>query len=183
MTIVGAINQSVQDGTGPAVNNTDLNSITDGDSYTVNLSFLGSISSPGTFDLTDFNVTFGTSAAGLVERGFNSATVSINQSSGLDTISILACLTSGSGCSQGNELDLNFATPAMSLNAANAVVFPLFGLLPFDLLEDDGITDIHGSVTGYSYAPSSAVPEPSALFLLAGGFAAVVLKRMKRPAA
>jgi hypothetical protein len=34
LTIGGAINQSTQDGTGPAVNNPSLNNISDGDSTT-----------------------------------------------------------------------------------------------------------------------------------------------------
>ena len=35
------------------------------------------------------------------------------------------------------------------------------------LLEDDGITDIHGSIATYSYAPVSTVPEPAPAGLLA----------------
>jgi hypothetical protein len=51
------------------------------------------------------------------------------------------------------------------------------GIIPLDLLEDDGVTDIHASVTRYSYAPAAAVPEPSAFVMLASGFIAIALKR------
>ena len=39
----GMINQSTQDGTGPAANNPDLNNIQDGEAYTVTLDFSSSI--------------------------------------------------------------------------------------------------------------------------------------------
>jgi hypothetical protein len=41
------------------------------------------------------------------------------------------------------------------------------------MLEDDGITDIHGSITSYSQTGAAAVPEPSTLALLAGAIAVV----------
>ena len=45
---------------------------------------------------------------------------------------------------------------------------------PLDLLEDDGITDIHGSIATYSYAgPVSAIPKPSPAVLLGGVLAAL----------
>ncbi len=51
---------------------------------------------------------------------------------------------------------------------------------PLDLLEDNGITDIHGSITRYSYSGSgtgSPVPEPSTLVLLSSGFVGLVVAR------
>jgi hypothetical protein len=75
----------------------------------------------------------------------------------------LACLTTGSGCPLGNQLDANFSIVAGGLNSQNVAATGM-GLAPLDLLEDDGVTDIHGSVTSYS---QTAVPEPSSLDLSA----------------
>ncbi|HTQ86459.1 MAG TPA: hypothetical protein VMI93_09625, partial [Candidatus Solibacter sp.] len=44
ITVGGSITQSTADGTGPAVNNPDLNNIADGDAFTVVLGFTGAIS-------------------------------------------------------------------------------------------------------------------------------------------
>jgi hypothetical protein len=41
ISVSGTINQSVQDGTGPALANPDLDNILDGDSFTADLSFDG----------------------------------------------------------------------------------------------------------------------------------------------
>ncbi len=166
-TIEGAINQSTQDGTGPAFNNPSLNNIQDGSLYVLTLSFLGSITAPGTYNLTAPDVSFRVASDGAAESSFDSVSVTVAQSAGFDEIGILACLTSGSACNQGNELDLNFSILAGDLNRQNAAAQQTPNLLPLDLLEDDGVTDIHGTVTGYSYTPPvGAVPEPCSVTLL-----------------
>lgn len=175
ITIGGVINQSTQDGTGPAVNNPNLNNIMDGDLYTFELSFLGSITSPGTYDLAGLSVLFTVAVPGVDESNFSSGSLTVGQSGGLDQIIILACLGTGSGCNQGNELDLSFSIQQTQLNSANATPQGIATLLPFDLLEDDGVTDIHATVTSYSYGPPSAVPEPSAAAMLALGCIALAV--------
>ncbi len=178
LTIGGTINQSTQDGTGPAVNNPSLNNIPDGALFTVDLSFNESITSPGTFDLTGLKLVFNVPAVGAVEDNFDSASLTLTQFGVLDQVSVLACLTTGSGCNQGNELDLNFAVPSGTLTQNNLAIQEIPGLLPFELLEDDGVTDIHGSLTS-----TSAVPEPSSVVFVAYGLIALALtrQRVKRP--
>src|SRR5437867_3036255 len=58
ITFGGTITQSTQDGTGPAANNPTLNNIQDLQAYTVTLGFLGSITTPGTYNLTGGSLTF-----------------------------------------------------------------------------------------------------------------------------
>lgn len=176
ITIGGVINQSTQDGTGPAVNNPHLNNIMDGDLYAFDLSFAGSIASPGTYPLAGLNARFAVAVPGVEESNFTWGSLTVGQSGGLDQIIILACLGTGSGCNQGNELDLSFSIPPARLNSANATPQGIAGLLPLDLLEDDGVTDIQATVTSYSYGPLSVVPEPSAAAMLVFGLAAIVLK-------
>jgi hypothetical protein len=71
ITIGGTINQSTQDGTGPAVNNPSLNAALDGASYTIDLSFAGSITSLGAYDLTGRSLIFSAADAGVLEDSFN----------------------------------------------------------------------------------------------------------------
>jgi hypothetical protein len=163
ITFNGAIIQSTQDGTGPAVNNPSLNNILDGDTYAITLDFAGSITSPGTFDLTGAHLTFSDPAAPAGEAGFNSTSLTVTGNGSFDDISLLGCLTTGTGCIFGNELDANFRIPATGLNARAIPAQPISALFPLDLLEDDGATDIHGSVSAYSYLRESPVPEPSAI--------------------
>lgn len=173
VTITGIINQAIEDGTGPAVNNPSLNDIHDGAAYTVNVGFSGSIGAPGTFNLNGLSVLFSVPSAGSIENSFNSVSLTVAQFGAFDQISILACLTTGSACNQGNELDLNFMILAADLSGQNVAAKGIPGLLPLDLLEDDGVTDIHGLITNYSYASASAVPEPSGTtFVLTGLIAA-----------
>lgn len=169
ITVTGTITQSQNDQPGnPAINNTSLNNIKDSDSYSATLDFNGSISGIGTFALTGASFTDPSGPAS--ENGFGSGTIAISQASGVDTFSVQACLT-GFPCNTGNELDLNFTIAASGLNGSNVVAQPIFGLLPLDLLEDSGSTDIHASIANYSYA--SPVPEPGSLLLLASGWLAL----------
>jgi len=180
ITIGGVINQSTQDGTGPAINNPSLNNIPDGASYTTNPSFTESIQSPGTYDLTGSILFFNVGSVGAVENKFNFVILTVALSGPFDQVSILACLTTGSACNQGNELDLDFMIPAANLNGQNVVAQGILNLLPLDLLEDDGVIDIHGSITNYSYTAGSPAPEPSAFVLAVAGLLMMILNLVKR---
>ncbi len=179
LTVAGLITQSTQDGTGPAVNNPSFNNIADGASYLAGLSFRGSIHSTGTFDLTGSAFSFSVGAASALESSFESISLTVAPFGGLDQVSILACLTTGSACNQGNELELDFTIASVDFNNQNVVAQGVLNLLPLDLLEDDGVTDIHGSVANYSYISDSRVPEPSAPALAALGLVAIVVGRLK----
>ena len=174
--ISGSILQSTQDGTGPAVNNPSLNAIHDNDLYSLTLIFGGGISTPGLYNLTGSSFLFNDTAASATENAFNLISLTVTANGSFDDISMLGCLTTGSGCLVGNQLTANFRILAASLNSMNVMATGLDQFHPLDLLEDDGLTDIHGSITGYSYISTGpTVPEPatgalviSALAMLAG---------------
>jgi hypothetical protein len=173
ISLTGAITQSTQDGTGPASNNASLNSIADGQIYSVSFTFAGGISGPGVYNLT--GATFVVPAAGASETSFGAVTLTISANGSFDDFSLLGCLSTGSGCGLGNELDANFRIPAASLNLQNVATVGLDPPHPLDLLEDDGVTDIHGSITAYSYSgPTSSIPEPSSAIFLGCVLAALV---------
>lgn len=178
ITLTGVITQSQNDQPGnPAINNPTLNNINDGEAYSLALNFAGSITSPGSFALTGGLFSDPNDPAGnATESGFGSGTLVITQSAGVDTVAGQLCLT-GFVCNTGNELDLNFKIPASGLNGSNVVAQGIPGLLPLDLLEDGGSTDIHASVTSYSYM--SSVPEPSSLVLLVSGITAFALRKRR----
>ena len=164
----GLVTQSTSDGTGPAVNNPSLNSVTDGDHYVVTLDFGGSINAPGTFSLAGATLALvdDTASPPVSESNFDSVSLSVVPDTGNFDLSMLGCLSTGSGCLIGNELAVNFSIPAIGLNGQNITAQTIFGLSPaLDLLEDDGVTDIQGTVNSYSYtgAVSSTVPEPAAI--------------------
>jgi hypothetical protein len=182
ITVTGAITQSTSDGTGPAVNNPSLNSIADGDAYTLSLDFAGSIAGPGTYDLTGGSLVFSDLAASASESSFTSISLTVSPAGSSDDISLFGCLSTGSGCLVGNSLSLNFAIPSADLNSPSAPASAIFALSPpLDLLEDDGSTDIQGSVTSYSYTSAvSTTPEPTSIALYGSGLIALALKRLKR---
>jgi hypothetical protein len=176
ITFGGLITQSTGDGTGPAVNNPSLNSIADGDAYTVALSFTGSITTTGTYSLAGATVLFSDSAAGASESAFSTPSLTISQSGSTAQFTFSGCLTTGTSCATGNQLSGYFSIPFASLNAQNVAASAISGLTPsMDLLEDDGATDIQGTVSRYSY---SAVPLPAAGWLLLSGLA--LLARVRR---
>jgi hypothetical protein len=165
VTFGGAITQSTADGTGPAMNNPSLNAIQDGDAFTVALTFNSSINSTGTY--TNFTgAMFSDLAASASENSFGPISLTVSADGSFDDISLLGCLTTGSGCVFGNQLDANFSIPAADLNSQNAAAMGLDQPHPLDLLEDDGTTDIQGSITSYSYTSQSPVPEPTSLRLV-----------------
>src|SRR5260370_20006926 len=165
ITFGGLITQSTQDGTGPAVNNPALNNIQDLQAYLVTLGFPGSITAPGTYSLS--SLTFSDPTAPASEASFGSISLTITAAGAVDQFSLLGCLTTGSGCLVGNQLDANFSIPAAGLNSPNVAATGLDPPHPLDLLEGDRITDIQGSITSYSNTgPVSTVPEPSLAALL-----------------
>ena len=71
---------------------------------------------------------------------------------------------------------MEFSIPAALVGPASVTGTPsaIPALLPMDLLEDDGITDIHGGITTYSYRSTAInTPEPSTLVPLC--FAAALM--------
>jgi len=173
----GSISQSTADGTGPAVNNASLNNISDGDAFTVSIDFPGSIISSGTFPFSGATVIFTDTTAGVAETNFGVSSITVSADGALDDVSFSGCLLSGSGCLLGNVLSANFAIAAASLNSQNVAASTIFGLSPaLDLLEDDGTTDIQGSVGLYSYrGVATSIPEPSTLPTIIAGMAALVV--------
>jgi len=179
LTLHGTITQSVDDGTGPAANNPSLNNIHGGDDFIVTLSSLTPLNAVGTYNLGGSSLLFSVLSAGVTEDAFDSVSLTISKSGNFAQFSLLGCLITGSGCGTGNSLSLNFMVPFADLVgqdiAAQAVPF----LQPLDLLEDDGATDIQGTVARYSNdSPASAVPEPASLTLF--GFGAAALARRFR---
>lgn len=189
VTVNGSITQSTADGTGPAVNNPSLNNVVDGDAYTVELSFTGSISVPGTYctagagcsgtfnNLSGWSLVFNDAAAPASETAFSSVSLTITENSGVDEFNWLGCLPTGTSCDQGNQLDLIFTIPSAGLNNQNvaAQLDPLHSS-SFELMEDDSLTNIFGSVTSYSY---TVTPEPGTFTLFASGLAGLAALRRR----
>ena len=183
ITFGGTITQSTPDGTGPAINNTSLNAIADGNAYTVNLTFSGLLLLvPGTYNLTGASLSFNVATALATETAFSSISLTILPDGLYSDFSLLACLSTGSfACGGGNELDSNFKILTADLHSLGVAAFGLDPPHPLDLLEDDGITDIHGSITNYSYTPAvTPAPEPSSLVFLAAGLALLGVKSRLR---
>jgi len=180
ITISGQITQSTSHNTGPAVNNPSLNNTQDSQSYTLLLTFPGSITSPGLYTLPGASLLFSVPAAPSTESSFGAISLSIAANGPDDDISILGCLTTGSDCFSGNQLTANFRIPAADLNSLNVPATELDQPHPLDLLEDDGLTDIHGSIATYSYAPATTVPEPAAAGPFACGLAILAAIKNRR---
>ena len=181
ITIGGDITQSTADGTGPAGNNSSLNSIADNDAFSIAITFPGSIAAPGMF--TGTSLVFSDAAASASESAFGAITLTVTTGAGVDTFSLLGCLTTGSGCAFGDELTANFSIPGVSLTGTGVGATGLDQPHPMDLLEDDGTTDIQGSISSYSYSGAAApAPEPATWGLIGVGFVVFELLRRKRSA-
>ncbi len=175
----GVITQDTLDTGSPAIANPGLNNILDGDPYSVTLNFSGGITSPGTY--SPASILFNDATAGASESAFISGSITITQAAGVDQFSILGCLIDSATCLLGNELDLNFQIPAAQLNQTGVAAQAIQSLLPLDLLEDGGSTDIQGSATSYSYTgPSAQVPEPFTGELIGVSLMCLGLYRRKR---
>src|SRR3954453_14005921 len=191
ITIRGQITQATSDGTGPAINNPSLNDVQDSQAYTLLLTFLGSIASLGLYSTTGgtlpgASLLFSVPSAPSTESSFGSISLSIAANGPDDDVSILGCLTTGSDCFSGNLITANFRIPSADLNSLNVPAIGLDQPHPLDLLEDDGVTDIHGSIDTYSYAPATTVPEPAPAGLLACALAILAAgarkSRTRKPA-
>jgi hypothetical protein len=168
----GLITQSTSDGTGPAANNPSLNSIADMDNFLVTLTFAGSITAPGTYSLPGATLTFLDTSASVSETSFSSESFSVVSDGGFFDLSLQGCLSTGSGCLVGNSLSANFQIPSAGLNSANVMAQMVPNLFPpLDLLEDDGVTDIQGSINSYSY---SGAPEPTTITAMTLGLIAML---------
>jgi len=179
----GLISQSTGDGTGPAVDNPALNLIADGDAYTVQLIFSGSLAGLGALNPVP-GASLAFTDGSITENSFSSVflTVSADSNPSLYDVSLLGCLSTGSGCGVGNDLAANFAVSAADFNSSNVPATFIPGLVPsLDLLEDDGVTDIQGTVANFSNSsPRSPIPEPPAAGLLCTVLATIAWIRFYR---
>jgi PEP-CTERM motif len=176
ITVTGVVTQDPADAGATAVANPSLNNVLDGDPFTVTLNFSGDITAAGgPFTLT--SLLFSDPTAGASEGAFTSGSMTITQVSGMDQFSVLGCLVDPVSCFQGNELDLNFQIPTAGLNQTGLSAQFIPALLPLDLLEDGGGTEIQGSLSGYSYASTAQVPEPSTMLLFAASLAGLLVPR------
>src|SRR5215472_2811718 len=169
VTFSGSITQSNADGLVTSVNNPSLNNVADGDRYFVTLAFSASLPGPGTCYLSSGTLAFIDPNATATENSFNSISLTLIPDGSFFDLSLLGCLTTGSACDQGNQLDLNFQILASQLHSPTPNPVPIPGLLPFELLEDDGVTDIHGSVTN--------IPEPIQIAPLIAAMTALLCVR------
>lgn len=181
LSFSGAITQSPNDALATASNNPSLNNVNDGDSYAVTLTFAGAISGPGTFDLLGGPFVFLDTTASVTEKAFSSESLTLTPDGSAFDLSLLGCLSTGSGCLLGNFLSANFLIPAASIHSANVIAQAVTGLTPpLDLLEDDGVTEVQGSIGSYSYSGSvSPVPEPSETIPSIIGLAGLWLMRRR----
>ena len=181
ITINGVITQAVSDGTGPAVNNPALNNILDNDPFTVTLTFPGSIAgvSPTPYDLSGGSLQFLDTAQMVSETNFDLISLSVTLAGpNLDNLSLLGCLA-GTDCSS-DFLTANFQIQDSALHAQNVAVTPLDQPHPLDLLEDGGVTDIHGVTTIYSYISNSTTPAPEPATVLLFGAAMLAAGAFRR---
>ena len=94
MTIGGTVTQSTQDGTGPAVNNSGLNDIKDGEAYSVSLSL--TVDRRSRYLRSDR--VHSHSVVGGRRRIPDSVGLTVTQFGVFDQLSLFARLATGSGC-------------------------------------------------------------------------------------
>lgn len=177
ITLTGSVTQSTVDGTGPALSNPSLNNITDGEIFTLTLSPATDFTGPGLYVLTGSSLVFVVPAASATEGNFDVITLAVNRNGSFDDFSLLACLTA-TDCTSGNELTANFRIAAANIDGTAVPVTDLDQPHPLDLLEDDGTTDLHASISTYTNTAQSLLPEPNFLPLCA--LASLVLTISRR---
>lgn len=180
-TLSGLITQSTADGTGPAVRNPSLNNVLSLQPYSLTLDSATAITGPGLYNLTGSSLIFSVPLAGATESGFGAITLSVITSGSAYNFSLLACLE-GADCLASNQLTANFQIAAAMLGGTGVMATGLDQPHPLNLLEDDGTTDLQGSITTYSATgiPSTVTPEPDSFLLLAFGLSATgVLARVR----
>ena len=160
ITIDGLITQSTPDGTGPATFNPSLNNIQDQQAYTLTLEIPAVIGVPGFYNLNGSSLAFEVPDAPAEETAFDAISLSITSSAGVDTFSLSACIT-GQDCSTGNMVTANFSIPAIGLSESNVAAMGLDQPHPFELLEDDGVTDIQASIVQYAGPKSGIISRSS----------------------
>jgi len=177
ISLGGTITQSLADSGETAINNPALNNIVDGDTFQVLMNFSGAVGGPGNASLT--SVEFEDTTVSAIENGFISGTLAIDSAPPDYQLFVVACLTTQPDCGQGNELLLSFQIPISGLNLAGVTAGTIANLSPsLDLLEDDGNTEIQGSITQYTYRTSgpAQAPEPSTFALFAGAAALLAVR-------
>lgn len=132
------------------------------------------ITGPGSFDLTGSSLTFDVAAALASEENFDLISLTFAADGSQDDVSLLGCIGEAE-CSIGNALSANFSIPAAGLFSTDVGAAGFDQPHPLDLLEDDEITDIQGTITSYSAIQAPIVPEPSSLSLIAVALAAGTL--------
>jgi hypothetical protein len=175
ITLGGVITQSVSDGTGPATGNPSLNNIMDAQAFSLKLNSATLINGPGFYDLTGSSLVFSVPVASASETNFAAISLSVTANGSDSDFSLLACI-SGADCFTGNALTANFRVPTSMIGGSGVSAIGLDQPHPLDLLEDDGITDLHGSIDTYSGTVTTVVtPEPASGSLLAIGLSAMAM--------
>ncbi len=160
---------------GPAAFNPSLNSAQSSDQFMLQFTLTPSLVGPGVYTTTSTSFTDVT--AGVSETAIQAGSLTVSLSGSDFVFSGFACVQSGA-CNVGNELDLNFSIPQSLFDSASSTT-SIAGLKDFELLEDDGATDLIGALTNYANA-STQVPEPSSVFLLLSGIT-VLSTLLKHP--
>ena len=165
LTVGGTITQSTMDGTGPAIHTTSLNDILDGQSFEVTLVSAMPIDAPGFYNLTGASLAFSVPSAAASEGMFGATSLTLTQEGGYLDFSLYGCIADAD-CSIGNALSASFRIPAGSLGGNHVATTGLDEPHPFELLEDDGVTDLHGSISTYSNTALVTTPEPASSVLV-----------------
>jgi hypothetical protein len=126
-----------------------LNNIQDLQLYTLTLEIPTAISVPGIHNLAGSSLLLEVPDAPAEETAFDTITLSITSNVGIDEFSLSASIV-GEDCSTGNEATANFSIPDFGLNDSNVAAVGLDEPHPFELLEDDGVTNIQASIVTYS---------------------------------
>lgn len=161
----------------PIVRGAGVPAVSEGDPYSLNLVFDGSITDAGVYHFDQMSLTFTAGSDFLLQSDFAQTDLSITLSSQDAIFSLFACSTGSSPCLDGHRLDLDFSLPADSFTGKTDRISSVGDFAPFDfLVHDTPPVDYIGSVDSFAY---SSAPEPASLGLSAAG-ALAVLMRVRR---